>query len=277
MGFYMDRHDLEGATPEDIAKAHLQDMAVQEKYGVKYLTYWFDPKAQTVFCFAEAPSAEAAQRVHAESHGLVAHRIIDVDPTLLSGFLGTITESKPGDLIAETALRTILFTDIEGSTTLTQALGDARAMEVVRGHDAIVREELRATGGWEIKHTGDGIMASFSSVVRAAECAIRIQRALAQHEAPGLPDGMRVRIGLAAGEPVTENDDLFGAAVQMSARICGAAHPTRILCASTVRDLAMGKDFDWSEPWDVELRGFVDPVRVYELQWTPRSGGADQA
>jgi len=268
MGLYMDRHDVEGASPEDLAKAHLQDIAIQDKYGVKYLTYWFDTNAQTVFCLAEAPSAEAAQRVHAESHGLVANRIIDVDPVVLSGFLGTITESKPGDLIAETALRTILFTDIEGSTTLTQVLGDARAMEVLRNHDAIVREALRATGGWEIKHTGDGIMASFTSVVRAAECAIRIQRALADHTHPDLPDGIRVRIGLAAGEPVTEDEDLFGAAVQLSARICNAAEPTKILAASTVRELAMGKDFKWEGPHELELRGFSGIMPVYELRWS---------
>jgi class 3 adenylate cyclase len=267
MGLYLDRHDVEGATPADLAQAHMADLAIQDKYGVKYLTYWFDTKAQTVFCLAQAPSAEAAQRVHAESHGLVANHIIDVDPSVLSGFLGVITESKPGDLIAETALRTILFTDLEGSTTLTQALGDAKAMELLRAHDAIIREALRATGGWEIKHTGDGIMASFTSVVRAAECAIRIQKAIAEHRDPAVPDGIRVRIGLAAGEPVTEHEDLFGSAVQLSARICGAATPATILAHSTVRDLALGKDLHWVEQQDLALRGFTDPVKVYELRW----------
>ncbi len=268
MGLYLDRHDVEGATPEDLAKAHLQDVAIQDHYGVKYLTYWFDTKAQTVFCLAEAPSAEAAQRVHAESHGLVANRIIDVEPSVLSGFLGVITESKPGDLIAETALRTILFTDMEGSTTMTQALGDAAAMEVLRAHNDIVREALRSTGGWEIKHTGDGIMASFTSVVRAAECAIRMQKAFAGYRSAAVPDGIRVRIGLAAGEPVTEHDDLFGSTVQLSARICGAAEPGTILVHSTVRDLAVGKSLEWKSSQDLELRGFPDAVRVWELAWS---------
>jgi len=268
MGLYLDRHDVEGATPEDLAKAHLQDVEIQDRYGVKYLTYWFDTKAQTVFCLAEAPTAEAAQKVHAESHGLVANRIIDVDPAALSGFLGVITESKPGDLIAETALRTILFTDMEGSTSMTQALGDAGAMELLRAHNEIVREALRATGGWEIKHTGDGIMASFTSVVRAAECAIRIQKALIDYRSPNAPDGIRVRIGLAAGEPVTEHEDLFGSTVQLSARICAAATPGSILVHSTVHDLAVGKRLEWREPQDLELRGFPDTVRVWELTWS---------
>lgn len=267
MGLYMDRHDVAGATPEDLASAHLRDLEVQDKYGVRYLTYWFDPAAQTVFCLAEAPSADAAQRVHAESHGLVANRIIDVDPMAMSDFLGAFEESKPGDVIASSALRTILFTDMEGSTTLTQLLGDRRSMEVLRNHDAIIRAALKATGGREIKHTGDGVMAAFSSVVRAAECSIRIQKGFAEHRDPVLDSSIRVRVGLAAGEPVTENDDLFGAAVQLSARICGAAEPATILASSTVRELAMGKDFEWFEPREMNLRGFAEAVRVFKLRW----------
>ena len=76
----------------------------------------------------------------------------------------------------ETAFRTILFTDIEGSTKLTQELGDARAMAVVRAHDQIVEAALAKHGGSEVKHTGDGVMASFVSVVGGAATAIEIQR-----------------------------------------------------------------------------------------------------
>jgi len=267
LGLYMDRHDVVGATPRDLAEAHMKDVAIQDKYGVRYLTYWFDPSAQTVFCLAEAPSAEAAQQVHQESHGLVANRIIDVDPNVMSNFLGTIEESRPGDLLAESALRTILFTDMEGSTALNQLVGDAQAMDVLRGHDKIIRDALAATGGREVKHTGDGLMASFASVVRAAECSIKIQQEFAAHRDPVLNGSIRVRIGLAAGEPVTEHDDLFGAAVQLSSRICGAAEPATILASSTVRDLAIGKTFEWLEPREMTLRGFEEAVRVYKLRW----------
>ena len=164
-------------------------------------------------------------------------------------------------------LVTILFTDMEGSTTLTQRLGDAKAQEVLRTHNTIVREALKAHGGSEIKHTGDGIMASFVSVSHALGCAIAIQRAVAAlvREDPEMP--LRVRIGLNAGEPVVEDEDLFGTAVQLAARICAHAEPGQILVPTVVRELAAGKGFLLADLGKIALRGFEDPVRLYEVRW----------
>jgi class 3 adenylate cyclase len=182
-------------------------------------------------------------------------------------FLG---EGEEGAAAAEPpaagAFRTILFTDVEGSTSLTQRLGDAKAQGVLRTHNTIVRDALKAHTGSEIKHTGDGIMASFSSATRALECAIAMQRAFAEHnESAGEP--IRVRIGLNAGEPVAEEKDLFGTAVQLAARICGHAEPGEILAPIVVRELAAGKGFLFADRGDVALRGFEDPVRLYEVRW----------
>lgn len=102
--------------------------------------------------------------------------IIEVDKEMVERFLGQIYEPQPGEPIAQTAFRAILFTDIEGSTELTQRLGDAGAMTVLHAHDEAVRSSVRSCHGHEVKHTGDGIMASFRSVSRAAECAIALQQ-----------------------------------------------------------------------------------------------------
>ncbi len=169
--------------------------------------------------------------------------------------------------VAPGGLATILFTDMEGSTSLTQRLGDAKAQEVLRTHNRTVREALKAHSGSEIKHTGDGIMASFTWASRALECAIAIQRALAHHNesSPDIP--IRVRIGLNAGEPVAEEKDLFGTAVQLAARICAHAEPGEILVPIVVRELAAGKGFLFADRGEVALRGFEDPVRLYEVRW----------
>ena len=162
---------------------------------------------------------------------------------------------------------TILFTDMESSTALTQQLGDAAAQKVRRAHNDIVRSALAAHGGSEIKHTGDGIMSAFAAASPALECAMSIQRHVAAHkeEHPGFPLG--VYIGLNAGEPIAEEGDLYGTSVDLAARICDHAEPGQILAADVVRQLVAGKDFLFADLGETELRGFEDPVKLWELRW----------
>jgi class 3 adenylate cyclase/pimeloyl-ACP methyl ester carboxylesterase len=169
------------------------------------------------------------------------------------------------------AFRTIMFTDITDSTSLTQRLGDAKAQDLVRAHNQIVREALRVHGGAEVKHTGDGIMASFPAASAALQCAIEIERSIAKRNR-GAQDGhedgqLSVHIGVNAGEPVEEGSDLFGTAVQLARRICDEADGGEILVADVVRQLAAGKDFLFADRGETVLRGFEDPVRLYELHW----------
>jgi class 3 adenylate cyclase len=263
---YMDRHEGVEGTPEELAAAHQLDLEVETRYGVHYLSYWFDPAARSAFCFVEAPNKEAAEAVHRESHGLEANNIIEVEPRAVGGFLGPIPTHPPGEPYVETAFRTILFTDLVGSTMLTQRLGDAKHMEVLRAHDLAVRDALAQLGGTEVKHTGDGIMASFTSVVRALECAIAIQHRLEEHNV-GADHPIDLRIGVSAGEPVTERDDLFGAAVQLAARACDRAAAGAILVSTAVRELCVGKGFEFKARGPFELKGFDEQVPLFEVRW----------
>lgn len=266
MPLYLDRHDVLGATANDLAVAHVKDLELQDQYGVRYLTYWFDAETGGAFCLARGPSVDAVSAVHRESHGLLASRIIEVDMRVLEQFLGGVQERPPGEAYTDTAFRTILFTDMEGSTSLTQRLGDAKAMETIRSHDRIVRDAVETHGGHVVKHTGDGLMASFVSVAQAIEGAIAIRRRLAEYnESADQP--INVRIGLSAGEPVTENDDLFGAAVQQAARLCSEANAASIFVSGAVHDLAIGKGFHFKGHGELVLKGFDEPTRVFEVHW----------
>ncbi len=236
--------------------------------------------------------------------------------TAITEFLDEGEEAAPEPAPAEAgAFRTILFTDIEGSTAMTQRLGDARAREVLREHEGIVREALKAHGGSEVKTMGDGFMASFGSAVKALECAIAIQRAFEARNAslPAHPEALegraepqpsahpfdsaqdrastgsaradrgvsassageaiRVRIGLNAGEPIAEDEDLFGTAVIRAARIAALAQGGEILAANVVRELAEGKGFLFGDRGEAALRGFDDPVRLFEVRWRESAGG----
>ncbi|MCH8919820.1 MAG: adenylate/guanylate cyclase domain-containing protein [Chloroflexi bacterium] len=169
------------------------------------------------------------------------------------------------------AMRTILFTDVEGSTALTQRLGDAKAREVLREHERMVREALRSHGGAEVKTMGDGFMASFTSATGALECAIAMQRAFAQHN-ESAEEPIKVRVGLNAGEPIAEDDpdgrsDLFGTAVNLAARIAAQAEGGEVLASDVVRQLVAGKRFLFADRGETALRGFEDPVRLYEVRW----------
>ena len=183
---------------------------------------------------------------------------------LIEEFAGPTGKPEP---VEPGAFRTILFTDMEGSTSLTQQLGDAAAQELLHAHNSIVRDALKAHSGTETKHTGDGIMASFTSASAALETAVAIQKALADYN-DGNPDAaIRVRIGLNAGEPVAEDEDLFGTAVQLAARVCDRAEPGQILASNVVQELAAGKGFTFVDNGEATLKGFEDPVRVYEVRW----------
>ena len=269
--FYMDRHEFSGLTARDAANMHLKDMEVQHKFGVQLLTYWFDYDRQTAFCLADAPNADAVRALHGASHGAIPNQVIEVDPRVVEGFMGRIEEHQPGEAYVETAFRTILFTDIEGSTRLTQQLGDARAMVLLRAHDRIVQEALGRHGGSQVKHTGDGVMASFRSVVGAIESAVQMQRRIAVAEDTM---GLRVRMGMAAGEPVTERDDLFGAVVQLAARLCSRAEPGSVVVSSAVRDLALGKGFAFQKRGRLRLKGFDEPIDMFEVVWRQTTAAA---
>ena len=275
MPLYMDIHELPGGvSAEDVAKAHAQDVKIEDKYGVHYHKYWVNEKAGKIFCLCHAPDAEAAVEVHRQAHGMVADKIIEIQPELAEGFLGGVEVNEAGAALVPGAtnerdpgIRTVLFTDIADSTTLTQALGDEAALAMLGVHDTIVRDALSASGGREVKHTGDGIMASFISAAGAVRCAIEIQRQLDKHSQENPDRPLKVRVGAAAGEPVEQHNDLFGSTVQLAARLCAHAQPEQILVSNAIAELCIGKGLSFEDVGEVTLKGFNSPVRAHAAAW----------
>jgi len=216
------------------------------------------------------PNLDAARRVAA---GIPGARLVILEGDSLAPYVGdgdaviSAVDSFLNDRADATPVlappapggfATILFTDMEGSTTLADRLGDNKAQEVRRTHNDIVRAALNANAGSEIKHTGDGIMASFPSAVSAVTAALQIQRGLAGGE-------VRVRVGLNAGEPIAEDDDLFGLSVTLAARIGDWGEPGQVLVSDVVRQLLLGKGFEFTLMGEAELKGFDEPVALFEV------------
>src|SRR5881394_3654109 len=276
MPTYMDIHEIKGGiTAEEVAKAHAHDVAIEGKYGVHYHRYWVNESAGKIFCLCEAPTAEAAMQVHRQAHGQVAEKIIQVEPEVDDLLLGGSEVNGEGAALLpggaadarDPGIRTVLFTDIVDSTSLTQKLGDEMAMEFLHVHDRIVRDALAAANGREVKHTGDGIMASFVSAAAAVRCAMQIQRELEKHAQANPERPLKVRVGAAAGEPVEQNNDLFGSTVQLAARLCAHAQPEQILVSNAIPDLCIGKGLLFEELGEVVLKGFGSPVRAHAAAW----------
>ena len=136
---------------------------------------------------------------------------------------------------------TIMFSDIEGSTAMADRLGDTKFMEVLREHNAIIRDQIKANAGFEVKSEGDGFMVAFQSAGKALACASAIQKALvARNESAEEP--VKVRVGLHAGEVIKEGEDFFGRNVIMAARVASQAHGGEILVSGVLKALVQGSD-----------------------------------
>jgi class 3 adenylate cyclase len=266
---YLDIHDVPGIMPDDAERAHALDLHIQAKHGVDYVKYWLNEKHGKIFCLCTAPNAEAADAVHREAHGEPAGRIMEVTPELAEAFMGAEETNGagavllPGRAERDPGTRTIVFTDIVGSTSMTQRLGDELAFTLLEVHDRIVRAALTASGGREVKHTGDGIMGAFSSAASAVRCAMTVQENISRHRGENPDQPLQVRIGVAAGEPIEHHNDLFGSTVQLAARLCAHADPEQVLVSNAVAELCIGKALPLKEVGLVALKGFDQPVHVH--------------
>jgi class 3 adenylate cyclase len=208
-------------------------------------------------------------------------RFQGIDPddvsTSIDAVASAVGRERP-DLMTATAADgsvTIMFSDIVGSTEMTERLGDRRWIEVLREHNRIVRDSVAAHDGFEVKSQGDGFMVAFASASRAVECAAAIQRAFAQQAEEQPEEAVRVRIGLHTGEAIRERDDFFGRNVILAARIAAQAGGGEVLVSSLLKELTEGEtDVRFGEPRELTLKGLSGTYRVHSVEWEGVGAGA---
>jgi class 3 adenylate cyclase len=197
------------------------------------------------------------------------------DPSYVEKVSEFCREGRAGSEQAPTTgspFRTVLFTDLADHTAMMQRLGDQKGREVLREHERITREVLARHGGAEVKAMGDGFMASFGSAQSALGCAIGLQQAFAVSGVLAGHEEVRLHIGVNAGEPIEEEDDLFGASVILASRVASKARGGQILVTNVVRELVAGKGFVFADAGEFEMKGFEEPVRLYEVSWSSTDG-----
>ncbi len=209
---------------------------------------------------------------------LAAQGLAGVDATTSIDEVIAAVESERPDILAYAApdgTVTILFSDIEDSTILTERLGDERWLDLLRSHNSIFRQHLREHGGYEVKNQGDGFMLVFPQPTAALHCAIEVQRALAERATENPDDGICVRMGLHTGEAIAEEGDFFGRNVVLAARIAGQARGGEILVSEALREQAEGEDgLAFGEGRELELKGMAGTHTVHRAEWEAEGAAA---
>lgn len=246
--------------------AHEADSRLESKYDVRFLTYWFDEGRGTTFCLVSAPGADSISEIHAEAHGAIPNDVVEVDQAAVLSFMGRIADIPSGESAngrhIDRAVRTIMFTDLVGYTSLMSRLGDDRAFELLREHNSVIRDSLTRFGGREVKHTGDGVMASFDNADQGLRSAVEIRDGIAGILVPDSDERLSVRIGMTSGEPLQEGEDLFGSVVNLASRLCDLAESGEILLSSECEAELTDDSFALDSIGEVTIRGFEEPVTV---------------
>jgi class 3 adenylate cyclase/pimeloyl-ACP methyl ester carboxylesterase len=180
--------------------------------------------------------------------------------------------SAPAAGAGDGSTRTILYTDLEAHAAMVQRLGDERGREVLREHERVIRSSLREHGGEEVKTFGDGFLASFRSTQQAIRCAIDLQRSFETRD-PVHGERPRLRVAINAGEPISEDDALYGQAVTVAALIARSASGGTILAAGVVRELVAGKGFEFRSQGSSVIPGADEPIQVFEIEWREKVPG----
>lgn len=169
----------------------------------------------------------------------------------------------------------VMFTDLENSTSVSASLGDVRAQEYRREHDQLLRGEFERFGGAEVKGFGDGFLVAFGSASAAAHCAVAIQQRLDAYN-QAHPLAIRVRIGLNVGEVFVEDDDIFGTAVVVASRVMSQAHGGEIYLSELMNGvLEATGEFTTHDLGPAQLKGIDEPQEIFKLEWdTVQSGSA---
>ena len=202
---------------------------------------------------------------------LTAQGLAGIDATTSIHEVIAAVESEKPDIRAYAApdgTVTVLFSDIEDSTVLTERLGDERWLDLLRSHNSIFRRHLREHGGYEVKNQGDGFMLVFPEPAAALRCAIEVQRALAERALQNPEEGIRVRMGLHTGRAIAEEGDFFGRNVVLAARIAAQARGAEILVSEALREQAEGEDgLDFDQGRELELKGMAGIHTVHRAEW----------
>ena len=285
MPIFMDRHDLSGGvTAKDVALAHQRDLTIQDQFGCRGLTYWFDEEREAAFCLIEAPTQDSVKEMHDHAHGLIPHQIIEVESNVVEAFLGRIHDPKPDNNVDESGLlilndpafRAIMSIDLEESALINYRLGPVRYGSFHKTYSQLIQKALDQFKGRLVEHVKNGFLVSFASVSNAVCSALEIQSGLNKLDSK-LKVNLIAQIGLSAGVPVTNNNAFFGETIRQANTLREFSHKGLILISSSLKDYLSGENLKQLDEqpslivFKLEDEDFLDQLRgaIEELSINP--------
>lgn len=259
MPIYMDRHDLpESVSAEEVARLHQEDLKVEDEYGCKGLTYWFDDQRKTAFCLVKAPNKKALQDMHKHAHGDIPNSIIEVDPSIVESFLGRIEDPEKAmnadlNIINDPAFRVLMMVEIKNRNL--KRISDAELRQSLVSCRSKLNDLLNEYNGREVRTEFPACLVSFDSVTNAVDCALAVRKELDVNSSSFDKDLM-INIGLSSGVPFDEPVDLFSESVQLAHRLCRVV-PGELTVSAEVRDLYESENQNNAVPG--ELIRSLDP------------------
>jgi AraC-like DNA-binding protein len=245
MPLFMDYHIISDIDIDAVKQGHMADKSVQDKYGVKYLQFWVNQEAGTLFCLIEAPDKESCERVHQEAHGNIACQIVKVESGFYKLFMGEsyqlddgIVVGKDGDL--DKAYRFVLAIDIWGITKATGSK-DFSQLILPGKPKKLIQRIIPSYNGREVKNSDcDEFLCVFTQAEEAMECAIEIQKELLKRKKNPEDESWNItfKMGLGGGQPVTMSDQLFDETIKLARRLSLIAGDGEIVASNMVRKLS---------------------------------------
>lgn len=239
MPLFMDFHKIENITIDDVLKAHMADLAIQEEYGVKYHQFWVNQKEGTVFCLTEGPDAKTCELVHKMAHGNIACAITEVQPGFFELFMGNkhrvdhgVVKNEDGTI--DLGYRSVLVASVRGLTAASHSK-ELHLLQIPHWAKESVTDTIVEFRGREVSWDADDtIIGVFHDSTDAVRCASQIQHALMKDREPGVI----FKMGVGADQPVTENGEFFTKAIRLAHRLCVTAKENQVVVSSLVKKLS---------------------------------------
>jgi len=243
MPLFMDFHIISDITVDEVKRAHVADLEVQDKYNVRYHQFWVNEEAGTLFCLIEGPDKESCEKVHKEAHGNIACQIVEVEKGFYKAVMGEAFQIDHGlvmhkDGKIDQAYRFVLVADIRGNTR-AEGISDVKKLIMPDKPKELIRRIIPVYQGREIKNT-DSVIAVFTEADQVTACAIEIQNELLNRIDTSEEDVWNItfKIGIGGGQPVTMQDEFFKKTIRLAQRLSLIAGNNEIVASNLVRKLS---------------------------------------